>query len=299
MIKKYNKVFVYLSLVFLVLALYRANYIYVPLIYRKDFLLVSFSFLFMGFIFDAVCWKNILNKSNTDINMLESLSSVGLSVFGKYIPGVIWSVVGRVTYIAGRNHSTVPTLSTISLKAQFLQLWTGIVLGLVGLLLLNNSIYSIWLYIPIVILLTLVTFTNTFNKPANYILKKRLKMNIIITDFHILEIFQILPYYLIQWLWWTISFTFFVSSLSHLSINFVVGLAFPLAGTFGILAIGIPGGVGIREGVLFLYLKLCGLSVADALTISVTSRLWFLLGEFFIFILGVVSNLFLKKSEKN
>jgi uncharacterized membrane protein YbhN (UPF0104 family) len=64
------------------------------------------------------------------------------------------------------------------------------------------------------------------------------------------------------------------------------GLAFPLAATLGIIAVIAPGGLGAREGVLVAYLVLAGQSVADATTVAVAARLWFLAGELALFVIG-------------
>jgi uncharacterized membrane protein YbhN (UPF0104 family) len=69
-----------------------------------------------------------------------------------------------------------------------------------------------------------------------------------------------------------------------------VGFGFPLAGTLGIMTLISPGGLGTREAVLVGYLNLAGIPVVDATTIAVASRLWFLGGEIFIFILGWISH---------
>jgi len=52
------------------------------------------------------------------------------------------------------------------------------------------------------------------------------------------------------------------------------------------MALIAPGGLGAREGVMIGYLIFAGIPAIEATTIAVVSRLWFLLGEIFIFILG-------------
>ena len=80
------------------------------------------------------------------------------------------------------------------------------------------------------------------------------------------------------------------ASLTETDIAWSVGLGFPLAATLGIMAVIAPGGLGAREGVLVGYLMLAGVPLAEATTISLASRLWFLVGEAFIFIVGWVSD---------
>ena len=66
----------------------------------------------------------------------------------------------------------------------------------------------------------------------------------------------------------------------------IVALAFPLATTAGIVALPLPGGLGLREGILVGLLAIVGFSVSDATAYAIVARLWFLLGETFMFVVG-------------
>jgi uncharacterized membrane protein YbhN (UPF0104 family) len=50
-----------------------------------------------------------------------------------------------------------------------------------------------------------------------------------------------------------------------------------------------PGGLGVREGIIVLVLTATGLDVKVATTISVISRIWFISGEIFIFLMAILS----------
>lgn len=65
----------------------------------------------------------------------------------------------------------------------------------------------------------------------------------------------------------------------------------------GLLAIIIPGGFGVREGIMVFYLVLLGIPLEIAGGIAVLARLWFIIGEIFIFLLAVGLNLFIKKGK--
>ena len=77
-----------------------------------------------------------------------------------------------------------------------------------------------------------------------------------------------------------------VNSLTSMDVPLSVGLGFPLAGSLGVMAFIVPGGLGVREGALIAYLSLAGIAVPVATTISIASRLWYLVGEVFIFFVG-------------
>ena len=70
------------------------------------------------------------------------------------------------------------------------------------------------------------------------------------------------------------------------AISPVMMFAFPLSVCFGLIAIFLPAGLGLREGIIIGYLTLAGLDVESATTISFVNRLWFIGGEVFIFLLA-------------
>ena len=91
-------------------------------------------------------------------------------------------------------------------------------------------------------------------------------------------------------------FYMLVTSLIKMDVPWGVGFGFPLAGTLGIMTFISPGGLGTREAVLVGYLTLAGIPVVEATTIAVASRLWFLGGEVFIFVLGWIAHKRLHKA---
>ena len=98
--------------------------------------------------------------------------------------------------------------------------------------------------------------------------------------------FKVVPYHVGIWLLWSTGFLCLAGALSNVPIPWTLAFAFPLATTIGIVAVIAPGGVGVREGVLVGYLSSQGLPLELATTIAVASRLWFLIGEVGIFVVG-------------
>ncbi len=124
------------------------------------------------------------------------------------------------------------------------------------------------------------------------------KKKITISRIPLKSFFYVLPWIILYWVIISISFYMFTASLSTLNIPLFIGFGFPLAGTLGIMAVIVPGGLGVRESVLVGYLNLAGLSLPEATTISITARLWFLIGEIFIFIVGIILDRHLKKRKR-
>ncbi len=287
--KHWYKYFVYLSLLFLAVALYYADYLKVPKLISFPAILASLFFLFLGFISGAVAWKKILEKSHYHVDLSECLAGTGLSIFGKYIPGKIWLIVGRAAYIAEKSDYSLGRLSTISLNAQFIDLWIGLFFGMIGLLLLGRFHIWSWLVLFVLLGLTAVIFSKLVYSAADRLVKILLKKDVKITNLTIKSTVSVMPWFTMTWVFWSIGFYILVVSLTTNDVPWSVALGFPLAGTLGVMALITPGGLGAREGVMVGYLTFAGIPVTEATTIAVASRLWFLAGEVFIFSVGWVA----------
>jgi hypothetical protein len=285
--KSWHKYLVYFSLLFLGIALYKAHYLKVPGIFSWFSLLTSFLFLFAGFIMSALSWCKILARSEWPVDFKMCLAGTGLSIFVKYIPGKIWTIMGRAAYIAeNRTHIPLGRLSAISLNAQFMGLWVGLILGALGLFLLGGLHIWVWPILILWILLTLIIFSSVVHRVAEVILKRILKKDFHLSHLNFLSTLSVIPWFLLNWGTWSFGFYLLVAGLSPDIVPWSSGLGFPLASAVGIMALITPAGLATREAVLVGYLTLCGLPVAQATTIAVASRLWFLFGESFVFCVG-------------
>lgn len=284
------KYLVYLSFVFLIVALHNADYLRVPQIFSAPILLVSFIFLFAGFIINSVYWKEILQKTNCRVSLSECVAGIGLSIFGKYIPGKIWTIVGPAAYVAKKSQYSLGKLSAISLCAQFITLWIGLIFGSIGLFLLGGLRIWGWLILFLWLGLTVVIFSKLVHGSAERLIRTVLRKDIQLPRLTIKSTLSLMPWFVIYWVVLSIGFYMLVVSLTEREVPWSVGLGFSLAGTLGTMALITPGGLGTREGVMVGYLILAGIPVPEATTIAVASRLWFLLGEVFIFTAGWVSD---------
>ena len=206
-------------------------------------------------------------------------------------------VLGRSGYVSAVRGYPLGQLSMISVTSQFITLWVGLVLGTIGVIVFNGL--NLWgtLITGLLIFLSLTIFSTVFHKLIILMTKKILKKNLDIPILGFGQTLKLLPWFSIPWLSWAVGFYFLVSSLVPGYINPFIGLAFPLAGTLGILAIIAPGGIGVREGLLAGYLNLAGMDIQQAAVIAITSRLWFLVGEVAIFSTGIIIDRLRKKNS--
>ncbi|PCH94883.1 MAG: hypothetical protein COB85_05145 [Bacteroidetes bacterium] len=287
--KNWLTLLIYLSLVFLAIALSHADYLVMPEIMSPGQLSISFAFLFFGFILNAAAWKNILNGAAYPISFGQSVASTGLAVFGKYIPGKLWAMVGQAGLVAKKYSYPISAISGILINAQLITIWVGLILSLIAIIGFGGYGLEVYAVISILVLIIFILIFSQLQKVIVEIAVSRvIGSDIEYVSSSIKSIWITALLYTIAWLSWCIGFYFLVVSLSAYPFLPFVGLGMALALTFGFLAIIIPGGLGVREAVLFGWLSLAGIDPVTSTTISVASRLWFLIGELFIFALAIL-----------
>ena len=286
--KRYFNVFLFVSLLFLLLSLYRAEYLKIPHIQSYRRLILSMVLLCCGFLLESVCWRKTLRFHGAAVSLRSGIVSTGLSIFGKYIPGKVWLIMGRSGSIAKLEGLEEKKALYSSFVSQLLSLWTGLMTGIVCLFSITVPSHLIGLMLLLYVLLTLFLFVRPVHffllkLPAS-ILKKKVTLPILQQG----VVIRLVPVFLCRWVVISLSFYFLVTALTDHPFPLVAGFAFPFAGTIGLAAVFAPGGIGIREGVMTVLLLSAGFPVTLSTTISVTSRLWYLAGEFFIFTVALV-----------
>ena len=297
--KSWFRYVLYASLVFLAIALYRADYLVLPHIRSLAALIGSFLLLFAGLIADAFSWRAVIARFGFPTGIRESIAAVGLSAFAKYIPGKIWAVMGRSAYIKERRGYSLTQLTSASLIWQIIMLWVGLIFGAVGLYLLGEILR--W-GLPILVAwlaLTTVIFSDAAQSIARRVYKRFLKRDISFPALSFGSTLASLPWFVITWGLLSASFYLLVVGLTTTPVPASTGLGFSLTIIMGILAMFIPGGIGVREGAMVAWLTIVGVPVKEATAIAIAARLWFLIGEVFTFVLGMVIGAFLKKPARD
>jgi uncharacterized membrane protein YbhN (UPF0104 family) len=258
--------------------------------FKQTPLIISIILLWVGYVLSAASWWNILKRHNIKVTVKQAIISHGLAIFAKYIPGKIWTILGRASKVASHTDKPVSELSFISLKEQLVYLLIGILISIVPVYLL----YGLSLIFLFVLLsgigLLLIIFNKTIHNFLLWVLSRFLKK---VPELPLLTVkngIKLSLYNVLLWISWTLAFYFFVHSFEE---KFGLGLAFvfPISVVYGVLAIIMPGGIGVREGIITGYLVLSGVELEVATTISVLSRIWFVVGEIFIFLLALMLQL--------
>ena len=276
------------SLVFLVIALVRADYLRMPEIHRTGFLVVALLLVFLGFFLNGLSWSMILKEAGYRISIRNGVTAHGLSIFTKYIPGKVWVIMGRAEYVAKMYGYSRKDMTSFSMDAQLISIWSALLTGTVGVFLVGGlSIYG-WGILAMFLVLSLVIYTPLFHRLTGMILSRVLKREARIPKLPFRRVLKMIFWYVLNWSTWGTGFFFMAASMLPVVPGFEISMAFPLAGSFGIITVFAPGGLGVREGIITGYLSLTGLELAIATTIGVFSRLWFLTGEVFIFVLSLI-----------
>lgn len=290
MSRSWHRYLVYLSLLFVGVVLYRFDYLRVPSVASYATLALTLPLQLAGFACLVASWNVLLAKSGCPIRFGEGLAALGLSVLGNYVPGKVWLIVGRAGYVSSRRGYPLAKVSVLSLHAQLISLWAGLLLGSLGAF----AVGGVRVWGPLILLLwlglTLTIFSRGVHALVARVAGRILGRHLSIPLLSLHSTAFAVVWALLAWLCWSLAFYLFLLSLGLAGVSPSDGLAFPLAASLGVLAIIAPGGLGAREGVLVAYLVLAGHSAADATTVAVAARLWFLAGELALFLVGWITD---------
>ena len=278
------KILVYLSLVFFIYYLYTFDYVVLESL-QIDILPFVFSvlLLFAGFLFSAISWWFILSKQNVSIGVKQGIVSHGLYVFAKYIPGKIWVILGRAGIASKFSGKPVKELSIISLKEQFIYVIMGLIIGLPALLLSFGFGFYALIIIAAILALSFMFFVKPAHNLAINVASRILRRPLELPFIGLATLLQIAGFIVVYWLLWASGFYLLLISVFG-DVSITALFIFPLGVSVGVLAIILPGGIGVREGIITGLLVSSGISLEAAITVSLLQRIWFIAGEVFIFL---------------
>lgn len=296
---RFFNLFMYASFLFLVIGLARADYLNIPTIYDPLYLAISFPLMMLGFYWYSLSYAQSLDYGGTKITFRSHIAANGLVQFGKYIPGKLWGLIGRAAYSEKYDNIPMGQASILSFKNQLMVIWAGFLVGLTGSAIVLYDRWEVWLGVLVFLVITPLFFSQNLAKSFVWFSKKFFGKEFQLDPFDYAMVKKVMLTSILCWIGWSAGFYFLAQSLVEGHIDPLSGLSFALATNIGILAIIAPGGIGVREAAIVLYLNTVGLSIAEATTIAVASRLWFLAGEGGFFLSGIIANRFQKVPGKN
>jgi len=299
-----NYLFVLLILFFLSKYLYN-NWSQVrgfPILFNYYYLIISFLLLFISFVGMSFTWYRILNI--IDKNFFSPFIAFKIYIYsflGRYVPGKIWTVVGKV-YLGSKEGANKKSLAVSSFLDSVLSLMATSTLGIIFLLVSIDFKFLNIILLPALIVIIGLIFIHPkiFYTIFNFLLKRTKRSKIVKTEFlSYYEIIKSLLLYILCSLSRGAAFLFFIISLypnvSAQNFTLVIG-AFLLANAIGVAALFAPSGLGVREGILALILGII-FPVTIAIFISFLARLWMTASELLLFSIVSICS-FLKRNNK-
>lgn len=289
------KILIYASLLFLIYYLVNNQLLTIPKIKNIKALLASLVLLFCAFILLGFRWHAILKVIGNKVSPADALISCGLSIYAKYIPGKLLMIIGKTSFIRNKYQYRNESLIVASLNDQLIAIWAGLLLGSISLINIKTKflfilVFCLWIFLSFSI------FHSGFYNIIQKLIKKVIKKEISIEILPLKSLIKVLPLHFSYWFLIGLGFYLFFYGLTGKPPEFLSIFAFPLSVVMGIISVISPGGIGVREAILGFYFT-DSIGNQIAVTLSSTSRLWFLTGETFLFLLGFILNIFEKKES--
>lgn len=251
---------------------------------------LSFVIIVNALSLQIVIWMRVMGLLNIKLPPVHAFMGFSLSFVPKYIPGTFWGYISRNEWLSSdlNVNRRLSTLGTgIELFVIFWSLLFMIILNFTNFHFLINLIiliiFSFLLYYFLKIILNNSLIKNYFGE--QYIKNLKLK--------------SIFPtYFFSSFVWFIYGLGLYVLAGNNISGLFLpkgmytlyqYSTSFSLAWLLGFLAIIIPSGLGVREGVLASLIETHqNIGYLDAMSIAVLFRFVILLGELLLVIFGLI-----------
>ena len=238
------------------------------------------------------------NTTSESVSALSSWILFQLSELGKYLPGKVGQFVGIAALCRSLKISRAEAIACTLLQLAF-QCLLGCFIGMPVLLrpeakeFWHNSFRSIALFLGVIGISVIV-----FN-----LLRKRLSsqkvhfQKVIQAIFSFKKLFQLIAIYLFLWACIGIGFFLFVKSIYPIQITElpIISSIYPFAWSIGFMSFITPGGLGVREGILSLFLTTC-LPPVTATLVALLSRVWVIITE--IILAGIAWGYYATQTRK-
>ncbi len=250
---------------------------------QPAWLFFSIIILIIVYLMSAYGWILIIRMIGVRVDFTKGVSIFFLSMFGRYIPGGIWSALSRIYLCRLEGISDSRSSMSILLEQAYPVVSAGIIFA--GSLFFWSDTGAIIRLLPALVLLPLVIIflhPRPFLWVVNPILS-RLGRGTIKISLHWNSMLILTGYYILCWILSGTAFYFFIRSFYPLDLYYIPILSgiYALSFLTGYLAFFTPAGLGVREGILTLLLSLF-IPTPVAIGISLLSRLWLIGIEFVI-----------------
>ncbi|KPJ72320.1 hypothetical protein AMJ52_06695 [candidate division TA06 bacterium DG_78] len=249
------------------------------------------SFL-LGFGF---AWFLTLRLFNRDITFWQAVRTSAFAQFGKYIPGKVWAFGGRVYFAKKYGVGEVETITALLIET-VTSTASAIILFILSLFTYKNlnvpfNMYLLLIFIPLSFVVIHPKVLTSILKTLFALLRRvrMLKRNIVLPELQFTSLLVIYLFYFLYWIVHTIGFYFVTNAIFPIPFCSALGVmgAYAMSWTIGFLVILVPGGFGIREGLLTIFLQNF-MPLSFATLMAFVGRLWTTIGEILYFFVSLI-----------
>ncbi len=271
--------------------------------YNPSFLCIAFLLICGGYLVNTFAWQQLINHYATGrkIRFSESIAIVNTSQLTKYLPGKAWSFALQMWWMGEKGFSR-PVVFFVNLIAMFSSLLAtslaGILLFSVTNKILNTQEVIFACLAGIAVYLIFILFYNPIINFSIHLIKRIFKKDISTfkVAFKRIIITQLL--YISGTMIFAAGMYFVCFGLGMennvLGILTVLG-AILISDVIGFVVLISPGGLGIRESVMYLILGKVSV-ISMALIIPIATRVVTMLADL---LLGLTGTILLRKFKKS
>lgn len=244
---------------------------------------------------NAILWHLLASKNGAKISADKAILAWSYSQLGKYLPGKVFYLIGRV-YFYKKENIEIKQVTFCFLLENAYTFISAVFIFVLSLPFSNSHIFKEYKFSALYLLLIFIVFFNPFfMKQGMKLVTKLFKREVLSYIPNYRDMVSNLLLFSSDWLIMGIGFVILSNSVYVLPITyfaFLVG-AFALANVVGILSIFTPSGIGVREAVLVMALKEI-MPLPQAIIISILSRVWITIGELIVPLLALSYSSFKK-----
>ena len=255
---------------------------------------LAFFFIIFAYLVNTLCWQQLINSFHhgKSVNYIQSIGIVNTTQLAKYIPGKLWSFAAQVLWLDKRGFSasrvlfvniiaTISSLLSLLLIGSVMWSVSNSKLGIQDTLLLVSAIftgYGIFIFFHTPLLNLLIKIVNRlFHKELTYI--EISWKQLVFTQF---------LYLITNMLFATGCYFICLGTgiTNDLQVNAFIVSSMLIGDIVGYVAFIAPGGIGIREGIMFFMIA-GSVNKQSALIFPVVSRFVIMLADIFMGLAGL------------
>ncbi|MCK4596206.1 flippase-like domain-containing protein [candidate division WOR-3 bacterium] len=249
--------------------------------FNFGFLAISLVLQISYFTVISLGWKLVLKNLNEKISLKNAIQIHAITQFGRYVPGKFLAPLGKVYFAKRLGISGYKTFVSIVLET-ILSILSALIIFSISLIWfidkgLPRQIYLMLFVIPLCLI---ALHPGVLPRIVNWGLKILKKESIKFT-LHYSRILQLLLIYFLNWIIYGFCFYFLIKSFYPIAYSVLLPLlgSNAIAWIIGFLSFIVPGGLGIREGILSFLLKYL-IPTSIGIISALIWRVWVIIGMF-------------------